>query len=220
MAQVMNYFEWPQGAGAGTGSVEVNGETLTMNFAQTTFDWANMLNKYTNSATATQKNAVAVLMKACGYSVNMNYGTDASGAQSSALVGALINNFGYDGGIHYDHRDFYSYDEWVDKLYAEMAAGRPVLYGGSSDSGGHQFVFDGFRASDKAFHVNWGWGATATATSSWTLSILMVRASAATTARATTPVRMPCWASAVRRVGRPSSQPISCTTTAAAWLHR
>lgn len=158
MAQVMNYFEWPQGAGAGTGSVEVNGETLTMNFAQTTFDWANMLNKYTNSATATQKNAVAVLMKACGYSVNMNYGTDASGAQSSALVGALINNFGYDGGIHYDHRDFYSYDEWVDKLYAEMAAGRPVLYGGSSDSGGHQFVFDGFRASDKAFHVNWGWG--------------------------------------------------------------
>lgn len=157
MAQVMNYFKWPQGAGSGSATITCNGQTYSMDFSQTTFDWANMLDSYSGSSTTTQKNAVALLMKACGYSVDMDYGTDASGAVSSDLVHALIDNFGYDKGINYDHRDFYSYDQWVDKIYAEMAAGRPVLYGGSGDSGGHQFVFDGFRASDKAFHINWGW---------------------------------------------------------------
>lgn len=157
MAQVMNYFKWPQGAGSGSATITCNGQTYSMDFSQTTFDWANMLDSYSGNSTTTQKNAVALLMKACGYSVDMDYGTDASGAVSSYLVHALIDNFGYDKGINYDHRDFYSYDQWVDKIYAEMAAGRPVLYGGSGDSGGHQFVFDGFRASDKAFHINWGW---------------------------------------------------------------
>ncbi|MCM1337394.1 MAG: C10 family peptidase [Candidatus Amulumruptor caecigallinarius] len=160
MAQVMYYHQWPQGSCSGTGSAtsDENGGTYSMDFSGTTFDWANMLLSYSGSSTTTQKNAVALLMKACGYSVEMDYGTGASGAMSSNLVGGLINNFGYDKGISYTHRDFYSYDQWVDIIYTEMAAGRPVLYGGHGDSGGHQFVFDGFRASDKAFHINWGWG--------------------------------------------------------------
>ena len=39
---------------------------------------------------------------------------------------------------------------------AELDGGNPVFYGGSSDSGGHAFVLDGYT-DNGYFHVNWGW---------------------------------------------------------------
>lgn len=38
----------------------------------------------------------------------------------------------------------------------ELDGGNPVFYGGSSDSGGHAFVLDGYT-DNGYFHVNWGW---------------------------------------------------------------
>jgi hypothetical protein len=42
-------------------------------------------------------------------------------------------------------------------IYKEMAEERPVLYGGSSISGGHRFIIDGYDGKG-LFHMNWGWG--------------------------------------------------------------
>ena len=42
-------------------------------------------------------------------------------------------------------------------MYDEVAAGRPVLYTGNTESGGHAFVCDGYDESG-LFHINWGWG--------------------------------------------------------------
>lgn len=157
MAQVMKYFGWPA-KGTGTGSATVSGGSQqSMNF-NVTFDWANMTDTYAaGSYTATQASAVALLMKACGYSVAMNYTPSASGAQSTAIPGALINNFGYDSGAALYRRDYYGREEWEEMIYNNLANVGPVIYTGASNvGGGHAFVCDGYSA-DGYFHFNWGW---------------------------------------------------------------
>ncbi len=155
LAQVMNYHKWPE---KGTGSItyQWNNTSLSMDFASTAFDWANMAPTYSGNSTSAQIAAVSILMKACGYGVQMNYGADASGALTPRLQEALINYFGYDKGVTYIERNYYSGQEWEEILYNELSASRPVIYGGDSDSGGHCFVCDGYR--DGYYHINWGWG--------------------------------------------------------------
>ena len=48
--------------------------------------------------------------------------------------------------------------KWDEMIYAELHAGRPVYYSGSSESSGHAFVVDGYQADGQLYHVNWGWG--------------------------------------------------------------
>lgn len=155
MAQVMKFHNYPP-KGKGTVSVTFNNNTYTMNLTNTSFDWDNMLDVYTSSATATQKTAVATLMKACGYSVDMDYGLDASGAQSSDVVAALTDCFSYDKAVNYQLRDYFDPDVWAEKVYNELASGRVVYYAGRGSDGGHAFVCDGYQ--DEKFHFNWGWG--------------------------------------------------------------
>ena len=157
MAQVMKYFGWPA-KGTGTGSATVSGGSQQSMNLNVTFDWSNMTDTYAEgSYTATQASAVALLMKACGYSVAMNYTTSASGAQSTAIPGALINNFGYDSGAALYRRDYYGRDEWEEMIYNNLANVGPVIYTGASNvGGGHAFVCDGYSA-DGYFHFNWGW---------------------------------------------------------------
>lgn len=158
MAQLMSYYKYPTN-GTGTVSVEVNGQTLSMNLANTTLDWANMLDSYptATSGTEVQRKAVSQLMKACGYSVNMNYGVYASGAASAYVATALVDNFKYDAGISYVERCNYSRADWHNLIYNNLKNCGPVCYGGNSTNGGHAFICDGY-SSDGFFHFNWGWG--------------------------------------------------------------
>lgn len=155
MAQVMKYHNYPD-CGTGTVSTEYNGNVLSMNLDSAPLDWTNMLpGYYSDGYNSTQANAVATLMKECGYSVKMMYGTEGSGAYSRDLPQALVNNFKYDAGANYYLADYYSPDEWADIIYTEVSEGRPVLYSGQGESGGHAFVCDGYE--DGNFHFNWGW---------------------------------------------------------------
>lgn len=158
MAQVMNFWKSPTvGKGSVTYTPSGFKTSLTMNFANTTFDWANMLDTYVSGKyNTTQSNAVATLMKACGYSVYMGYSSTASGAQARNVGSALMGNFGYNKNISYEQREYYTTSEWNQMVYDELSAGRPVLYTGVSNEGGHEFVCDGY--SDGFFHINWGWG--------------------------------------------------------------
>lgn len=197
MAQVMNYWQWPkQGTGSHTyqpimqldddGDGYPDRDTiiypgyLTANFDETTYDWDNMLNKYTSSATNDQKNAVATLMFHCGVSVEMMYGNDNYGG-SGAYTGnygdwtdptcaqnAFPTYFGYkkDGLVSY-MRDGFSYEgttyyekwtdeEWTAMVKEELDKKHPIMYGGAGDKGGHSFICDGYDDSNY-FHFNWGW---------------------------------------------------------------
>ncbi|MDE6528558.1 MAG: C10 family peptidase, partial [Muribaculaceae bacterium] len=156
LAQVMKYYEWPE---RGTGSItykDENGTARTMSF-DVGFDWDAMLNEYGGNATAEQKNAVALLMKACGYSVKMTYGTQASGASDSYVVSALTSYFGYDSSARLCQRYNYGLAEWQSMIYDNLKNIGPVLYCGSSHLGGHAFVCDGYSA-DGYYQFNGGWG--------------------------------------------------------------
>lgn len=156
LAQVMKYHNWPP-KGQGSNSYTWNNTTLSLDFSTVTYDWDNMLDVYDSSATTVQNNAVASLMYSCGIAVNMNYGTGASGAVSKNCGSALVNYFNYDASLRYLERDFYALSDWEDEVYNSLASGCPVLYGGQSSAGGHEFVCDGY-SSDGYFHFNWGWG--------------------------------------------------------------
>lgn len=160
MAQVMNYWKYPA---SGTGSISYEakkiGTTLSMDFSTVSFDWSNMLDSYGDSYTDAQATAVATLMKACGYSVEMNYGANESGAQTINIARALVENFGYNPNITYQQRDYYTGSQWNEMVYNELKAGRPVLYAGASLTGAHQFICDGYDGNG-FFHFNWGWGGT------------------------------------------------------------
>ena len=58
-----------------------------------------------------------------------------------------------DQGLQDVSRAHYGIAEWEDLIYNELAAQRPVIYGG----GAHTFVVDGYNGQG-LFHVNWGWG--------------------------------------------------------------
>lgn len=164
MAQMMRYHKYPQ-TGQGSHSYTCNpsgGQSFveSMDFSTVTFDWANMLPVYTyGNYTDTQADAVALLMHACGVSVDMGYTPNESGASSQAVPVALERYFKYDSSIAYASRTLFSNAEWEQLVYNELAASRPVQVSGSGSQGGHAFVCDGYQG-DHYFHFNWGWGGT------------------------------------------------------------
>lgn len=155
MAQVMKYHQWPA---KGKGSItytDKTGTTRSMSFASN-IDWTNMLDSYAGNYTTAQKNAVAWLMKACGFSVKMNYGTSASGATEDNVGPALVNYFNYDPGYSLCQRENFGLSDWQRMIYENLEEVGPVLYCGSSLEGGHCFVCDGYSEGGY-FHFNWGW---------------------------------------------------------------
>ena len=120
-------------------------------------DKSLLINSYRKNTSATdeQKEAVAKLMLYCGTSVLMNYTNSSSGANSDSVPKALISKFGFDNTAHMIYRDDYTYAIWMDSVYAELAAARPVYHSGHSSGGGHAFLIDGYK--DGLFHINWGW---------------------------------------------------------------
>lgn len=161
MAQVMAYYKYPKQLKADIpGYVNRwNGipmEIPTITREEGVYDWDNMLPKYNKEANATQqqKDAVAKLMYHCGAAVQMNYGPESAAAVSATK---LAKYFGYDADLMMDlSRSSFTLDKWMQIIDTELAAGRPVLYGGQASDGGHQFVCDG-KDGEGLYHINWGW---------------------------------------------------------------
>ncbi len=113
--------------------------------------------RYDEGYTAAEADAVSRLTYYLGMAAHMNWGLDASGAQSRSLVEPLKTAFGLPY-VHYLDSYLYSPAAYRDFLAREVMAGRPVYYAGSvMGTGGHAFVLDGLDA-DGLFHVNWGYG--------------------------------------------------------------
>lgn len=159
MAQVMNYWSYPEkGNGSITYTIEDLGKKVSMNFGSKKFDWDNMLDIYANGRYSDEEaDAVAYLMKACGYSVKTQYSMDASGSLGLDIGNALVKYFDYDPNVLYTLRWYYSAAQWDDMMYENLKNVGPVIYGGNSAlGGGHCFVCDGYDA-DGYYHFNWGW---------------------------------------------------------------
>ena len=165
MAQIMKYWNYPT---QGNGSVTYNATgygNQTANFSNTTYDWSNMLNTYSNSATSAQKTAVATLMYHCGVAVQMSYGVSSTGGSGAVTVGpsngtaeyAMKNYFLYKSTLAGRYKSNYNETAWKNMMYADLDASRPIIYTGRGDGGGHCFICDGYNSSSQ-FHFNWGWG--------------------------------------------------------------
>ena len=164
MAQIMKYHNYPSvGQGSTSYTSSKNSIKQSMNFSQVQFNWSKMLNSYDNSSSSTAVNAIAQLMHACGVSLHMDYGSNASSSTIKNIPYALINFFKYPHNAVYYDRKYYTGDEWDKMIQDELKAGRPVAYRGVSDpdnegnTGGHAFVLDGCD-SDGRYHFNFGWG--------------------------------------------------------------
>jgi hypothetical protein len=156
-AQVVYHYRYPdKGIGSHT---DANNRSLTVNFAQQTYNYDLMFPRYTNTQSEAQLNEVAKLSYHCGVMSDMAYSSDASAAQVSALQAGLVQNMGYDPYSQTLFRQCYNFEDWRQILQTELNENRPIIYSGYSreTDTGHCFVVDGIN-SDGLYHVNWGWG--------------------------------------------------------------
>jgi hypothetical protein len=156
MAQVMNYWRYPT-TGNGTKTyLHPNYGVQTANFGTTTYHYSGMCNTL-----SINNFDVAQLMYHCGVSVNMNYGINGSGTQTSYVPNSVIAYFKYNSTTKYVHKSAYTgVNQWDDLIKAQLDQKRPCIYDGQpaapSTDAGHAFVCDGYQGT-YFFHFNWGW---------------------------------------------------------------
>ena len=159
-AQVLYYHKGPRN-GVGKRTIyyptnDKNGTPVTADFENDYYDWDSMIDTYTFGAyTTAQGNAVALLMRDCGVSTNMDYAPDGSGAYHDQTADGLNKYFGLTEA-KYVFRPNFSEQEWMEMIYDQISRRLPIIYGGDDWSGGHSFVLDGYDA-DGRVHINWGW---------------------------------------------------------------
>lgn len=151
MATVMKYHQWPA---SGTGSFD--GVDFNVNY-----DWSSMRSdNYRSGYTATEGEAVAMLMYHASKSIDTQYAMSGSSAYEVRVPAALSNYFGYDPGVSYKKRsEVATQQAWDEIVKAEIDANRPVIYCGQDVTAGHAFVCDGYEGD--YLHFNWGWGGSA-----------------------------------------------------------
>ncbi len=163
MAQVINYWKYPQTGFSSHSYVHDQFGELNASFENTVYSYDIMPVQLTSTTASDSLKAVATLMYHCGVAVEMDYGVFESGAYLDELtVGkqsaeyALRTYFGY-SSVKSDHRYILGDIAWIAMLKSQLNARKPVLYRGQGDGGGHAFVCDGYDANN-FFHFNWGWG--------------------------------------------------------------
>ena len=167
LAQVLNYYKYPQ-ASTGETVFSIAGEEGSYAASlNTTYDWNNMVNDYLNIygqhiASPAEETAVAQLMRDCAYAASMIFDLESSGSDLYSAAIGLTTNLGFDDNyVRVAERDYYSEEEWQTIIYGELAARRPVVYSGADpSSGGHAFVLSGVDNEGRVY-VNWGWNGTA-----------------------------------------------------------
>ena len=175
MAQIIYYWKYPL-KGKGTWSYTWQGTTLEVVFTEAFYNYNNMVDQLTGSSTSAQINEVAKLGYHCGVAVEMDYGSNASGASSARVPTAFWKFFKYDkDSLRIIYRADSRYNNpnsttspntkdsnWVNDIKYHILKKRPVYYAGHSESGGtharHAFVCDGWNTVTKTMHFNWGWG--------------------------------------------------------------
>lgn len=165
-SQVMRYHQYPeQGEGIHIDmqTTDAHGKTipLRIDFSDYRFDYTKMKDSYSlGTYTQEEADAVANFTYPIGVSFGMIYGTDASGTFSDSAAYSLKNYLKFpDARLmeRYNYKD----DVWMNTIFSELTAHRPILYSGADDillpgGGGHAFVLDGYD-EEGLVHVNWGW---------------------------------------------------------------
>ena len=189
MAQVMKAFDWPQekvplGSNAHSGTFvwvdEATSVTNTMTWhaggAQGEvwefggpafggpYDWGNMVAEPRPAAqagelTEVQRQAIGLLCRDCGISVNMAYHLGGSGSYTSLIGPQLVKQFGYKNAAVRSNGNAISLSEQLDAYLPSFERGSPCAVG----IPGHAIVSDGYGYNSDGrqyVHYNYGWSAS------------------------------------------------------------
>lgn len=169
MAQVIRYHQWPErGHGSGSyvsfyGKDEAEGK-IDYDLNGSTYDFANMRETYLDGNwTDTEANAVATLMRDCGFAAHMQYTTSVSSSFDQECAAAMTENFGYDSKVFTHYGTYRDTQKWIARMKEELDNGYPVIMNGQATpfgGGGHCFIADGYD-SNGFIHINWGWNGDA-----------------------------------------------------------
>ena len=160
IAIIMRYHKWPK-RGTGTlPSYEYKKDGVTYHVdgfdLGHEYDWDKMPEDYRNCSTEAAAQ-IARLLYDVAVMCKMTFYPGGSGAFAEIGAQRLTEYFGYDKRVRYFRRsDGLSDLEWESRVIDEINAGRPALYVGYADIGGHSFVIDGYNG--RYFSINYGWG--------------------------------------------------------------
>ena len=153
MAQVMNYWEYPNQGSGYSQYFDQNHGIIAVNFEEYNYDFSNMPDDY-----ATEDSQL--LLYHSGVAVQMNYSQWGSGAsvcwEGPSAQAALDENFSYNDDITCEVKINYSDEEWEELIKDQLDRGWPIIYRGYSGDSGHAWNIDGYE--DDYYHCNWGWG--------------------------------------------------------------
>jgi hypothetical protein len=148
LAQILNYWNCKVEA-EGSHSYSSDYGTLTVNFGNSTYDWADM-----GADSWDYENAW--LIYSAGVSIDTDYEPDGSTSTPGKAEDALKDYWGFKNSLDLRWR-IWHLTTWKNDLKDDLDDGNPLLYSGGSLGGGHSWVIDGYNSSDQ-FHCNWGWG--------------------------------------------------------------
>lgn len=160
VSQIMHYWKYPAALPQTIPSYNsYDAIELSSNTTDNAYDWDNMLDQYTSSATQNQKDAVAKLMNHVGHVMKATYGLATAGTSTTYdAMKSAFEFYGYNTTLLQKlSKSKYSYSEWKTMITNEIRHSRPILYGAQAGDYGHAFILDGIDTNG-LYHVNWGWG--------------------------------------------------------------
>lgn len=158
LAQVMYYWRWPARPTKAIPAYTSKTYQIVMpELSVVDFGWNVMQDTYlTNDLTSDGAVAAATLNLYCDQALQMDFLLGVSSGWSFRIPELIYTYFDYKPSARIEGRENYSTEGWNDLLYAELAAGRPIIYTGDKKTGGHAFICDGYDGNGM-FHINWGW---------------------------------------------------------------
>lgn len=147
MAQALYYLKFPERP---TGSKTYG--NVSLNFDnEPAYNWSQM------SATSPDDYNARLLYN-CAVAVEMDFGSDGSGAYTERVPFALQHYFGFTPAVKSIQR-YTDDNEWIALLKSELNKNHVLIYSGNPKNGGegHAFNIDGYNTNNY-FHFNWGWG--------------------------------------------------------------
>lgn len=150
MSMIMYYYRYPEtGTGQHTYNCAPYGNQHA-NFGDTYYQWDGMQDEIDNHYPIPN----AELQYHCGVSVNMQFSPNGSGSYSYMVPNRLDVFWRYNDAVYLEKQN-YTQTAWINILKGQIDQGKPLYYSGSSTSGGHAFLCDGYQGDE--FHFNFGW---------------------------------------------------------------
>lgn len=157
MTSLMYFHKWPL-SGQGRKSYKYMYHTYTEDFSKSTYDWPNILPRYTSEYSEEEANAISKLSYDAGISVEMQYGSDASNSHLEYVQKSLVDYFKYNSDVLMKYRGTITRENWNTILKKELDNLLPICISGSNPQTdvSHAFVCDGYTKNNY-FHFNFGW---------------------------------------------------------------